>query len=156
MGGGQARRADRVRDHRAGGFGRDGGRPGTGEPRRLGARGDLLGIWPEIRLEQVELALGEGESLVLYTDGVTDQGPGAERSPEHALRGRSGGSTAGALADALLEEAERSSPGPRDDVAIVALRCLGSGGGGSHGGRSGQLKHRLGRRTTLTGGPVRA
>jgi serine phosphatase RsbU (regulator of sigma subunit)/CHASE3 domain sensor protein len=100
----------------------------AGEPARLAAHGDLLGIWPELRLTQVELRLGPGESFVLYTDGVTDQGPGAEHSPERALRGLSAGAGAAALADTLRQEAERSSPIPRDDVAIVALRYLPAGG----------------------------
>ncbi len=95
-----------------------------GEPARLDAHGDLLGIWPQIRLEQVELRLAPGESLVLYTDGVTDQGPGTERSPEHVLRELAVEPSAGALADALQAEAGRSSAFPRDDVAIVALRYV--------------------------------
>jgi Stage II sporulation protein E (SpoIIE) len=95
-----------------------------GTPARLDAHGDLLGIWPQIRLEQVELRLAPGESLILYTDGVTDQGPGAERSPEHALRELAADPSAGALADALRAEAERSSSVLRDDVAILALRYL--------------------------------
>jgi serine phosphatase RsbU (regulator of sigma subunit)/CHASE3 domain sensor protein len=99
---------------------------GEGEPATLGARGDLLGIWPEIRLEQVSLRLGAGDSLVLYTDGVTDPGPGAERSPEFVLRGVSAAPTAGALADALRDVAVREGSVPRDDVAIVALRYQGS------------------------------
>ena len=130
--------------------------PHAGEPRRLAAHGDLLGIWPEVRLDQVELALLEGESLVLYTDGVTDQGPDAEGSPDHALRGRRGGPSAGALADAQLAEAARSRPVPRDDVAIVALRYLGTGGQGRDAGRRVHLEHGAGRQTSLTGGPVRA
>ena len=120
------------------------------------ASSDSWPVSPEVRLDQVELALLEGESLVLYTDGVTDQGPGADGSPEHALRGRSGGPDASALADALLEEAERSSPVPRDDVAIVALRYLGTGGQGRDAGRRVHLEHGAGRQTSLTGGPVRA
>ncbi len=97
-----------------------------GEPATLGARGDLLGIWPEIRLDQVSLRLGDGDSLVLYTDGVTDLGSGAARSPEQALCGLSTSPTADALADALRDEAVRASPLPRDDVAIVAVRYQGS------------------------------
>jgi serine phosphatase RsbU (regulator of sigma subunit)/CHASE3 domain sensor protein len=98
-----------------------------GEPATLAARGDLLGIWPEIRLDQVSVRLGDGDSLVLYTDGVTDPGPGAARSPEHALRGLSTAPTANALADALRDEAARASAVPRDDVAIVALRYHSAG-----------------------------
>ncbi|HTP22629.1 MAG TPA: SpoIIE family protein phosphatase [Solirubrobacteraceae bacterium] len=96
----------------------------AGEPARLDAHGDLLGIWPEIQLAQVELRLVAGESLVLYTDGVTDQGPGPQRLPEHALRDLGADPSARALADALRAESERWSPVPRDDVAIVALRYL--------------------------------
>ena len=97
-----------------------------GEPATLGARGDLLGIWPDIRLDQVSLRLGDGDGLVLYTDGVTDPGPGAARSPEQALRALSTSPTAHALANALADEAVRASPVQRDDVAIVALRYQGS------------------------------
>lgn len=63
---------------------------------------------------------------MLYTDGVTDLGPGAARSPEQALCGLSTSPTADALADALRDEAVRASPLPRDDVAIVAVRYQGS------------------------------
>jgi sigma-B regulation protein RsbU (phosphoserine phosphatase) len=116
-----------------------------GEPATLGARGDLLGIWPEIRLDQVSLRLGDGDSLVLYTDGVTDPGPGAARSPEQALRSRSTSPTAHALADALRDEAGRASPVLRDDVAIVALRYHGSRA--EHGSAE-----RTGRRTAVPAG----
>jgi sigma-B regulation protein RsbU (phosphoserine phosphatase) len=94
----------------------------AGEPSTVPSSGDLLGIWPDIRLAETEQRLGPGESIVLYTDGVTDQGPGTTRSPERALRTRARGSSANELADALHEEADTWGGTPRDDLAIVALR----------------------------------
>jgi serine phosphatase RsbU (regulator of sigma subunit)/CHASE3 domain sensor protein len=126
----------------------------AGEPATLGARGDLLGIWPQIRLEQADLRLGAGDSLVLYTDGVTDQGPGGLGSPEHVIRDLRGKPSAGALADALTDAAERSSPTVRDDVAIVVVRFLPSSAGGRGAGV--HTSSVTGRRTSLTAGRARA
>lgn len=126
----------------------------AGEAAPLGAQGDLLGIWPEIRLEQVDLRLGAGDSLVLYTDGVTDQGPGAARSPEQVIRDLGSEPSASALADALRDAAERSSPVARDDVAIVALRFLASGPDGR--GARVHTASVMSRRKSLTAGPARA
>ncbi len=100
-----------------------------GDPATLGAHGDLLGIWPEIRLDQVDLRLRPGESLVLYSDGVTDQGPGSDGSPEHAIRSVTAEPSADALADALRDEAERASAVTRDYVAVVVVRYVGTGAG---------------------------
>src|SRR5581483_11005291 len=96
----------------------------SGEPVTVPAFGDLLAVWPEIRLHEVELTLQPGASLVFYTDGVTDQGPGVTRSAERAIRTLHGERSAEALADALSAEARRWTDAPRDDVAIVALRYL--------------------------------
>jgi CHASE3 domain sensor protein len=96
----------------------------AGEPAPVPASGDLLAVWPDIRLNEVELTLQPGASLVLYTDGVTDQGPGIERSPVHAIRKLSGERSADAIAQALQHEAGKWGDVPRDDVAIVALRYL--------------------------------
>ncbi|MGO9906588.1 MAG: PP2C family protein-serine/threonine phosphatase [Solirubrobacteraceae bacterium] len=95
-----------------------------GEPERVEAFGDLLGVWPDVRLQQVELELRPGEALVLYTDGVTDQGPGLERSAEQLLRRPGSERSADALADALLDDAGQPAGVVRDDVAIVAVRYV--------------------------------
>ena len=99
---------------------------GSGEPERIEASGDLLGVWSDIRLHEVGLELRPGEALLLYTDGVTDQGPGLERSPEDLLGRPAPGRSADALADALLHGAEdpTGAEAPRDDVAIVAVRYV--------------------------------
>jgi CHASE3 domain sensor protein len=98
-----------------------------GEPEPVDAYGDLLGVWPDIRLRQVELELRPGEALVLYTDGVTDAGPthpGLERSAEQLLRLPGSERNADALADALLNETGGPNGAARDDVAIVAVRYV--------------------------------
>jgi CHASE3 domain sensor protein len=98
-----------------------------GEPEQVQAFGDLLGVWPDIRLREVELELRPGAALVLYTDGVTDQGPthpGLERSAEQLLRRPGSERSADALADALLDETGQPAGVVRDDVAIVAVRYV--------------------------------
>jgi CHASE3 domain sensor protein len=96
----------------------------TGEAESIDAAGDLLGVWPDVRLREAELELRPGEAVVLYTDGVTDPGPGLQRSPEELLAWPVPGRSADALADALLPGAGRPAEGPRDDVAIVAVRYV--------------------------------
>lgn len=96
----------------------------SGEPAPVRTSGDLLGVWPEIRLHDTELSLSAGAALVLYTDGVTDRGPVAASSPEQVLRRVSAEPSADALAGALLDDAERSPGTTRDDVAIIALRYM--------------------------------
>jgi CHASE3 domain sensor protein len=101
--------------------------PHDGEPVPVEARGDLLGVWPDIRVHEVEVPLRAGDGLVMYTDGVVDEGPARpapERSPEQALRSLSPGWNADALADAVLHEAGPAASVRRDDIAIVALRYV--------------------------------
>jgi serine phosphatase RsbU (regulator of sigma subunit) len=95
-----------------------------GEPMRVAASGDLLGVWPDIRVEEVEVPLRPGDGLLLYTDGVTDPGPGPDGSFEDALSRLSSDPSAETLADTLRAEAERSGGAPRDDLAIIALRYV--------------------------------
>lgn len=98
--------------------------PADGSPRAIATHGDLLGIFPKIRLATSELVLRPGDSLVAYTDGVTDQGPEATISPEQALRDKPG-TTADDLAAKLARLARRPLARHPDDVAILALRFLG-------------------------------
>ena len=76
--------------------------PAAGDASAVAARGTLLGVFPHISLDTTTVHLGRGDSLVAYTDGVTDQGPGLERldlprlfrnvAPERAPRISRGGS----------------------------------------------------------------
>jgi CHASE3 domain sensor protein len=99
--------------------------PSHGAPVTVAAHGDLLGIMPTIRLRSAELLLQPGDSLVVYTDGVTDQGPEVRRSPEQALAERAQDGGAHALARILADLATDPGASHPDDVAIIALRFLG-------------------------------
>jgi serine phosphatase RsbU (regulator of sigma subunit) len=96
--------------------------PAAGDPRALPSRGTVLGIWPDIRLQTTELALAHGDTILLYTDGVSDPGPGPERQPADALRGHQQGADAAQLADALERYATQPAEAQRDDIAIVAVQ----------------------------------
>ncbi|HEX4011382.1 MAG TPA: SpoIIE family protein phosphatase [Solirubrobacteraceae bacterium] len=99
--------------------------PASGAPSVLPARGTLLGVWPEIRLDTANVRLAHGDGIVLYTDGVSDPGPGPERVPARALGDRPRDATADQLADALQSLAQEPAAGvQRDDIAIVAVRFV--------------------------------
>lgn len=100
--------------------------PGAGEPVAAIARGTFLGVWPDISLHTDEWVLRPGDALVVYTDGVTDQGPGSSaEAPASILRDRGTDHSAERLA-ALVEGYANELPGPqRDDIAILALRFRG-------------------------------
>jgi len=103
--------------------------PASGPPRALESHGTLLGALPTIELHPVRVELSAGDAIVAYTDGVTDQGPQEGPTPEQALAERPADADAEALADAL-ERLSRAHAGPyRDDVAILALRFLGTARG---------------------------
>jgi serine phosphatase RsbU (regulator of sigma subunit) len=96
--------------------------PALGDPRLLPSRGTLLGIWPDIRLQTTELALDHGDTILVYTDGVSDPGPGPERQPAEAFRDRARGAGADQLAGALERYATQPPEAQRDDLAIVAVQ----------------------------------
>ena len=89
------------------------------------ASGTLLGVVPDPRLDDTAIDLGPGDTLVLYTDGVTEAGaPDRVLDPEQtaALVGSCSGdpdAVAGCIEQAAVEAAGGS---PSDDIGIVVLR----------------------------------
>ncbi|GAB7193171.1 hypothetical protein NUM3379_38800 [Kineococcus sp. NUM-3379] len=95
----------------------------------VGEAGDLLGVMPTVDVAESQLVLRAGESLVFYTDGVTERRDGdtqfGEASLLEVLRGRAG-LDAQALARSVEECVRDFSPSaPRDDLAVLVVRADG-------------------------------
>ncbi|MET0816208.1 MAG: GAF domain-containing SpoIIE family protein phosphatase, partial [Solirubrobacteraceae bacterium] len=93
-------------------------------------RGTLLGVEAEPVLEQVQLDLAVGDTLVLYTDGVVDaRDPSGDQFGEERLRAAidvAAGGSAEAVAEAVDQAvAAFEADVSRDDRAILALRVSG-------------------------------
>ena len=97
-----------------------------GEVASVGSPGTLIGVLPEVESREESIRLGPGDTVVFYTDGVTDQRSGSSMFGEGRLRRLLKGCSSlppqelierieGALDDFADEPA-------RDDMAIVALR----------------------------------
>jgi phosphoserine phosphatase RsbU/P len=97
-----------------------------GRPARLeGGTGPLVGVIADARYDDRRLDLGPGDSLLLYTDGVTEARRGREFYGDDRLRDRVGvgGRPPQAVVDDVLADVVAFSGGmPRDDIAIVAFR----------------------------------
>jgi serine phosphatase RsbU (regulator of sigma subunit) len=103
--------------------------PLAGEPMPVDARGDLLGVWDEVSLRVAELELMAGDAVVVYTDGVTDEGPHVSYdAPVEILRERGPDPSAERLASLVERYANERQSTQRDDIAILALRFRGEGG----------------------------
>jgi len=97
-----------------------------GQARQLGRPGTLLGVIDPISVSETAAELRAGETLLLFTDGVTEAG-----RPDRAL-GSSGlrelcreasGSSLEALLERIEGEAvERAGGSLHDDIALLALR----------------------------------
>jgi serine phosphatase RsbU (regulator of sigma subunit)/PAS domain-containing protein len=97
---------------------------GTTEP--FGAPGTLLGLVASPDLQDRTAELRGGDTLVLYTDGLTEAGaPARVWAPEEleATASAVAGGSAAATVDRLMSAAVDSVPQPRDDVAVLALRA---------------------------------
>lgn len=89
----------------------------------LRAPGPALGLGIEGDFEQHEGALEPGESLLLYTDGVTEARRGEELYGDERLhRVVATGPPDSTLVDVVLEEIlEFGGPAPRDDIACLCV-----------------------------------
>ena len=92
------------------------------------AKGTALGFEPELEFPRVELTLRDGDTLVLYTDGVNEA-----FDPQEACYGNERlladlgaftGQPAQAVADGLLQRVRAFADGApqSDDIAILVLR----------------------------------
>jgi anti-sigma regulatory factor (Ser/Thr protein kinase) len=109
-----------------------------GSVAEVGGTGLLLGLWPDAGVTSAPVELGPGDSLVLYTDGVTDA-----RAPERLLSSddlatllrESAQGGAAEIAQRLELAVTDGDPAePRDDIALLvvgveALRAPRAGGG---------------------------
>jgi serine phosphatase RsbU (regulator of sigma subunit) len=92
------------------------------------APGTLLGIYSEIDVSDRETILAPGESVVFYTDGVTEERREGEQFGEDRLRELLAG-CAGLSATGIAERIERAvlefqPVAPADDLAVVVLRIV--------------------------------
>jgi PAS domain S-box-containing protein len=90
--------------------------------------GTLLGIYADVDVRDRETVLEPGESVVFYTDGVTEERRGGEQFGEERLRGLLA-SCAGLSATGIAERIERGvlefqPVAPADDMAVVVVRII--------------------------------
>jgi serine phosphatase RsbU (regulator of sigma subunit) len=99
--------------------------------RCLETAGPLLGAFPIVDAPEAADALAPGESLVLYTDGVTEA-----RDPDRNFYGedrfrdllrRMAGSSAGEVVDAIVADVDRFDAGAEraDDLTVLVVRRTG-------------------------------
>jgi GAF domain-containing protein len=108
---------------------------GRGDPAAIGRPGSLLGVVDDPAFSDVELELGDEESLVLYTDGVCERGGenlSLEQDPvlASALTSLRGAEPIASVIEAVLSEQRLS-----DDAAVLTISRPPSPPGGPRGRR---------------------
>jgi serine phosphatase RsbU (regulator of sigma subunit)/PAS domain-containing protein len=105
-----------------------------GRAEAVPATGPLLGAFEGGRWQEAVVGLAPGDSLVLYTDGVTDTRSTAERFGAERLEAvlcRAAGLEADEVADRVDRALLEFEDGPqRDDVALLVLRASAGTAGG--------------------------
>jgi sigma-B regulation protein RsbU (phosphoserine phosphatase) len=93
----------------------------------VGAPGTLLGLTPDPELQDRTAELRRGDTLVLYTDGLTEaRAPSAQWGPEELAQAVAAAPavTPAALVEGLVAAALPAGTAPRDDLAVLALRLV--------------------------------
>jgi phosphoserine phosphatase RsbU/P len=99
-----------------------------GSVERLSPGGTVLGVFPENAYEQGEFALGRGDRLVVYTDGISEGRNAAgdeftdDAVAEAARRHRA--LDADAMLAAVLADVERFNEGKYEDDATLIVAAL--------------------------------
>ena len=97
----------------------------TGEIEPVGADGSLIGLFPEIRLWEETAQLHPGDSMVFYTDGVTEANRGREQFGderlEDVLRACAGMTAAEVAENVEAAVIDFGGPEPRDDLAVLVV-----------------------------------
>jgi serine phosphatase RsbU (regulator of sigma subunit) len=96
-----------------------------GSVETCGKPGTLLGVTEDIEVHPADVALGPGDVLLLYTDGITEAGGPQTRFGADELAAALSNNAAQrpeALVDRITEQVLAAAGGrPRDDIALVAL-----------------------------------
>ena len=97
-----------------------------GETKQIGQPGTLLGVLDPIEIAESEAELEAGQTLLLYTDGVSEAGRSVEPLGEDGLRELCRQAPSLSLPALLrrIEHAalERAEGKLRDDIALLAVR----------------------------------
>ena len=105
-----------------------------GDARFVGRPGTLIGVFDEVRVHPVAVHVAPGDTLVLYTDGVTDVAPPHDLDEAGVLdlvgQAARGGLDADDTADGIHRRLAEILPIPRreDDIALLVLRACPDGG----------------------------
>ncbi|MEV4626517.1 SpoIIE family protein phosphatase [Micromonospora sp. NPDC049523] len=99
---------------------------GNGRASFVGTGGTALGLLDSIATPSASVPMGPGDSLIFYTDGVTERRRGRELFGLDRLRDAAG-PLAGYSADVVAARLRSTAIGfsgetPRDDIAILVLR----------------------------------
>lgn len=109
-------------------------RSAEGRCRELDAEGLILGVRPTVAFEEREVRLEAGDTLFLYTDGITesDNGSGELFGVQRlcAFLAEHHGDEPEAIIDAVLAELAAFTGGrpPADDICMVAVKITPSSG----------------------------